>query len=88
MTKTLYLDGFQYVVIEVREARVLVHHAVYEFGELQQESFTVREAIRSQRLDEMHHVWDNLGQWEKDTEDTLEPKRALSSLRRILMSED
>lgn len=62
MTKTFYLNGFQYVVIEVREARVLIHHAVYEFSELQQESFTVMETIRPQRLDEMHHMWDNLGQ--------------------------
>lgn len=62
MTKNFYLNGFQYVVIEVREARVLVHHAVYEFSELQQESFTVQETIRPQRLDEMHHMWDNLGQ--------------------------
>lgn len=60
--KTFYLNGFQYVVIEVREARVLVHHTVYEFSELQQESFTVMETIRPQRLDEMHHMWDNLGQ--------------------------
>lgn len=60
MTKIFYLNGFQYVVIEVREARVLVHHAMDEFGKLQQEGFTVRETIRPQRLGEMHHVWDNL----------------------------
>lgn len=61
MRKPFYLNCFQYVVIEVREARVLVHHAVYKFGELQQEYFTVGQTIRPQRLDEMHHVWDNLG---------------------------
>lgn len=72
MTVNLYLYGFQYVVIEVREARVLVHHAVYEFGELQQESFTVQETIRPQRLGEMHHVWDNLGRCKKETQDMLE----------------
>lgn len=72
VAKFFYLDGFQYVVIEVREARVLVHHAVYEFSELQQESFTVRETIRPQRLGKMHHVWDNLERYEKETQDKLE----------------
>lgn len=60
--KVFYLNGFQYVVVEVREARVLVHHAVYEFSELQQEHFTVGETICPKRLDEMHHMWNNLRQ--------------------------
>ena len=50
------------MVIEVREARVLVHHAVYELSELQQESFAGGESICPQRLDEMHHMWNNLGE--------------------------
>lgn len=50
------------MVIEVREARVLVHHAVYELSELQQESFAGGEAICPQGLDEMHHMWNNLEQ--------------------------
>lgn len=40
-----YLDGLQYVVIKVREARVLVHHAVYELSELQQERFASGKPI-------------------------------------------
>lgn len=60
--KIFYFNGFQYVVVKVREARVLVHHAVYEFSELQQERFTVGETIRPQGLDEMHHMWNNLRQ--------------------------
>lgn len=60
--KIFYLNGFQYVVVEVREARVLVHHAVYEFSELQQECFTVGETVRPQGLDEMYHMWNNLRQ--------------------------
>lgn len=50
-TAVFYLDGLYYVIIEVREARVLVHHAVYELSELQQESLTGGEAIRPQGLE-------------------------------------
>lgn len=39
------------MVIEIREARVLVHHAVYELSELQQESFTGGETICPYKLD-------------------------------------
>lgn len=56
-----YLDGLEYVVIEVGEAGVLVHHAVNELSELQQECFAAVETVCPQRLDEMDHVWNDLG---------------------------
>lgn len=34
------LNGLKDGVIDVGEARVVVHHAVYELSKLQQESFT------------------------------------------------
>lgn len=40
-----YLDGFNDLVIEVRKARKLVHHAVNELSELQQEDFTGRKTV-------------------------------------------
>ena len=57
----VYLDGLQYVVIEIREARVLVHHAVDELGELQQEGLAGGQTIGPYGLYQVYHVGNHLG---------------------------
>lgn len=55
-----YFNGFKNAVIEVWEARILIHHAVDEFCELHQEGFAVGKAIVLQRLNQWHYVGYNL----------------------------
>lgn len=54
------LDCFEDAVVEVRETRVLIHHTVDQLSELQQEGFAGGEAITLQRLDQLHHMGNNL----------------------------
>ena len=55
-----YLNGFEDAVVEVREARVLVHHAMDQLSELQQEGFAGGKPIVLQRLHQRYHMGNDL----------------------------
>lgn len=64
LVRTSHLNDFEDAVVKVGETRVLVHHAVDELAELEQEGFTGREAIALQRLHQRYHVGDYLSHQE------------------------